>query len=279
MISIFGKTPYWEGDYRFIGHTGEKYMHRLSGRIRGEEIAQYLGGKFNAKVREEDDICIFVKPRNLTNVKDGDYVDMLDQIGLIPFLKDRPEINIIAMSDAHYNYLKKELPNKIVLIPHHHVNLKREKRSRNKTIVGGMIGSPSRMVYEIVDKIKVGLSKAGIEFTICFNSKTREEMVNYYKSIDFLVNWYLDIYKRDCFYRHPTKIINAASFGIPTLAQPILGYSEVEGFYIPIETVDDIVREAEKLKEEDYYNRWSEKLLIEAEKYHISKIIKLYKNL
>jgi hypothetical protein len=278
-ISIIARPSYWERDARKNGHTNEKYMHRLSTRIRGEEIVEYIGGKFNPKDRQKEETYIFVKPRNLTNVQDGDYVDLLDDIKLIPLLKERPKINIIAMSDIHFEYLKKELPNKIILIPHHHINFGQEKRTRNKSLVGGIIGSPSKMIYEIVDKIRISLAKVGIEFTICFNAKTRQEMISYYKSIDFLVNWYLDIYTRDCFYRHPTKIINAASFGIPTLAQPILGYREVEGFYIPIETIDDIVTEAEKLKDMEYYTRWSAKLIKEAEKYHISNIAKLYQNL
>lgn len=274
MISINARPSYWD-----IGHTNEKYMHRLSARVRGEEIVEYIGGKFNAKDREKNDICIFVKPRNLTNIQDGDYVDVLDEIKLVPLLKMRPKIKVIAMSNVHFEHLKKELKNKIILIPHHHINFEREKRTRNKSLVGGMIGSPSKIIYVVVDKIREALAGVGIEFTICFNSRTRQEMVSYYKSIDFLVNWYLDIYKRDSFYRHPTKILNAASFGIPTLAQPISGYREVEGFYIPIETVDDIVREAGKLKSLKYYTQWSRKVVKEAEKYHISNIAKLYQNL
>ena len=104
-------------------------------------------------------------------------------------------------------------------------------------------------------------------------------MINYFKKIDFLVIWYFDFFDRNSFYRHPTKMINAASFGIPTLAQPIAGYSEFEGFYIPIESIDNIVREVQKLKDINYYTRWSDKLYKEAEKYHISNTTELYKKL
>ncbi len=274
MISINARPSYWEN-----GSTDEKYMHRLSARVRGEEIAEYLGGKFNVLLREDDDIYIFVKPRHITNVKDGDYVDVLDDINVISLLKERPKVKVIAMSEVHFNYLKKELINEIILIPHHHINFEREKRVRNKTLVGGIIGSPSKVAHDISDKIRDDLVKVGIEFTRCFNARTREEMISYYKSIDFLVIFNLNSNDRDLFYRHPAKIINAASFGIPSMAQPIAGYSEVEGFYIPIETVEDIVREAEKLKDVDYYNQFSEKIHQETEKYHISNIIKLYQNL
>lgn len=274
MISINAKPSYWAR-----GHTREKYLHRLSARIRGEEVVEYLGGKFNAATRKRDDVCIFVKPRHLQPVKDGDYVDLLDDLKVIPHLKEHPKVKVIAMSEVHYKYLKKLLTNEIVLIPHHHINFERAKRTRNKTLVGGIIGSPSRVAYEITQEIKNGLAKIGVDFTTCFDYKTRQDMVSYYKKIDFLVIFNLNSNDRNEFYRHPAKIINAASFGIPSLAQPIAGYQEVEGFYIPIETVDDIVREVEKLKDKNYYNQWSRKLIKEAEKYHISKTSKLYQNL
>lgn len=274
MISINARPTYWEK-----GYTKEKCLHRVSSRIRGEEVAEYLGVKFNAKIREKDDVCIFLKPRHLTNIKDGDCVDVLDDLDVIPLLKGRPKIKVIAMSAVHYNYLKKVLDNEIILIPHHHINFEREKRVRNKKLVGGFIGSPSKVAYDKYNGIKVALAKAGIDFTYCFHFQTREEMVDYYMSIDFLIIYNLNLDDRNCFYRHPTKMINAASFGIPTLAQPIAGYSEFEGFYIPVESVDDIVQEVEKLKDMDYYTRWSDKLLKEAEKYHISNTAKLYQNL
>lgn len=277
MISIIAKPTYWA---RVRGRARQKHLQRVSSRIRGEEIALHLGLRMNPQVREADEVCIFVKPRHLTNVKDGDYVDILDKFQIITELKARPKVKVIAMSDVHYNYLKKELKNEITLIPHHHINFERYKRKRNGTLVGGMIGTPSDMIFEIAGNLKDRLAEVGIEFTTCFDFKTREDMIEYYKKIDFLVIWYLDdIYERDDFCRHPAKIINAASFGIPTLGQPISGYREVEGFYIPIETLGDIVREAQKLKDGDYYNQWSEKLIKEAEKYHISEIAKLYKEL
>lgn len=274
MISINAKPSFWAS-----GHTEEKHLHRLPARVRGEEIAQYLGAKFNAKTREKDDIFIFIKPTHLKYTIDGDYVDVLDELKVIPCLKMHPKVKVIAMSKVHYNYLKKELNNEITLIPHHHINFEMAKRTRNKTLVGGMAGSPSKAAYDIVDKIKNRLREIGVKFTTYFDYKERQDMVNYFKKIDFLVIWYYDFFNRNSFYRHPTKMISAASFGIPTLAQPIAGYSEFEGFYIPIETLDDIVREVEKLKNEKYYNQWADKLLKEAEKYYISNISKLYKQL
>lgn len=110
MISFNARPSYWAR-----GHTREEYLHRLSTRVRGEDVVEYLGGKFN-KSREKDDVYIFVKPRHLGPVNDGDYVDVLDGVNVIPLLKEHPKVKVIAMSEVHYNYLKKELNNEITLI-------------------------------------------------------------------------------------------------------------------------------------------------------------------
>lgn len=38
----------------------------------------------------------------------------------------------------------------------------------------------------------------------------------------------------------------------------------------------ELLEEVEKLKDPEYYNQWSRKIIKEAEKYHISNIAKLY---
>jgi len=206
----------------------------------------------------------------MRGIQDGDYVDILDSAELVPVLKQRPLVRVIAMSQVQYDYLKKELKT-VVLIPHHHINTERFRRVRNDKLVGGFIGSPSKVAYEMYDKIRWEMTKINVDFTYNFHFKTREEMVEYYKSIDFLVIFNLNSNDNPAF-RHPAKIINAASFGIPTFAIPIEGYREVEGFYFPIQKVEDI--DLNKLTPE-----FSDKIYQEAEKYHISKIAEEYKKL
>jgi len=272
MISFFAKPSF----LRIDKITGA-YIVRISSRLRGQEIAEYLGAKFSPPERTDDDLCIFIKPANIDSLKDGDYVDVLDGIEIIPKLKERPGLKVIAMSQIHYEHLIKELKNEIYLIHHPNINFEGFRRTRNKTLVGGLIGH-SGVAYNYYTEFKERLSKVGIDFIADFNSQTRQDMIGFFKKIDFLVAWNTDEYK-DCFYSHPTKIINAASFGIPTLTQPIAGYKEFDGFYIPITDLDSLVKEAEKLKDINYYNQWSNKVFQEAKKYHISEIAKLYRQL
>ncbi len=77
----------------------------------------------------------------------------------------------------------------------------------------------------------------------------------------------------------PTKIINAASFGIPSIAYPLRGYKEIEGYYVRASNMKELLTEVEKFKDKDYYKKWSGKVLKMSEKYHISEVAKLYKKL
>ncbi len=264
------------------GINGGVYPVRLSSRVRGEEIANFLGANYSYSKFNKDDICIYLKPRSLESVRDIDYVDILDGIKLIPMLKTRPKIKVIAYSKVYYDYLKKELQNEIFYIPHHHINLENKKRVKNKSIVGGMIGKATLLSYPVFNDIKKYLTEAGIEFRECFVYQTREEILDFYSQIDFQVIWFFNLPGHedyDYFYRHPTKIANAAAFGIPTIAQEILGHKEFEGKYLVAENYEEIVRQAEKLKDDKYYDQLSKQLIDEAKKYHISEIAKLYKNL
>lgn len=256
------------------------YPVRLSSRVRGREIASFLGAEYSENGKGKYDIRIYVKPESLKSIMDGDYIDILDRNRIIPELKTRPKIKVIAMSKVHYDYLKKKLKNKLFLIPHHHINFENKRRVKNKTIVGGIIGKPTPPDYSLFKRIKSHLAKVGIDFKECFHYRTRQDILDFHAQIDFQVVWFPDqTVEYDCFYRHPTKIANAASFGIPTIAQNILGYKEFEGNYIVAGSFKDIAREADKLKDVSLYNQLSERLIEKAKEYHISKIAKLYKQL
>lgn len=265
------------------GSTGGVYPVRLSSRIRGEEIASFLGAEYSENGKCKYDIRIYVKPESLKSIRDGDYIDILDRVRIIPELKTRPKIKVIVMSKVHYDYFKKELENKIYYIPHHHINFENKRRVKNKSIVGGMVGKAGPLSYPSFNEIKKCLAKVGIEFKECFTYETRQDLLDFYNEIDFQVIWFFNLPGRnkdyDSFYRHPTKIANAASFGIPTIAQNIRGHQEFEEDYLVAESYEDIAKEAEKLKDDSLYNQLSERLIEKAKEYHISQIAKLYKQL
>jgi hypothetical protein len=272
MISFFA-----ENTYLLTDKVRGDFLQRVSSRIRAEEISKYLGARLNPTEIHKSDVYIYVKPHSFDHIKDGSYVDVLDDTVGIKALKSRPGIKVLAMSGVHYEYLKKELARDIFLIPFHHINFERATRTRKEIKVCGYVGPPNPSHLFESESIQSLLERVGLKFEPLFHYQTRQDIINYYQKIDIQVIAYFNynLYKSP--YRHPTKIINAASFGIPTIATPTLGYKEVEGNYIPIKDFSYLREEAEKMKDKNYYNKWSEKVKLEAEKYHIEKIAKLYK--
>lgn len=271
-ISIFARHPYLLGD-----EQSGLFLQRVSARVRGEEIAQYLGAKLNPTKRFEKDVCIYVKPMHLDHIKEGSYVDILDDLYILERMKERPGIKVIAMSLPHFEFLKQELKNEVVLIPHHHVNFERVLRDRKRIITCGYVGVNTPTHRSVNHRVRKSLRKIGLYFWPLFLYQTRQDIIDYYKQIDIQVIGYFD--HQDIPYYHPTKIINAASFGIPTVAGRKLGYKELESFYIPVDNMEQLLVEVEKLKNLKYYDKWSKKIIKAAEKYHISKIAKLYRKL
>lgn len=276
MISIFTRPSYIGN--RYPKHTKESSVLRLSARVRGDEIAQYIGAKLNPTEGFENDVCIYVKPKYINQIKDGDYLDYLDGKNMWLLLKDHPKIKVIAASQSSYEYLKENLTNEVFLIPSHHINFERAKRERKEVTTGGYIGNPSPSAFKMYAEIKVRLKEIGFGFKTCFNFKTRQDAIDLYKNIDLFIigDW---VGKDDNHTKMPTKIINAAAFGVPTIAYPLKGYQEIEGNYVHARSIDEMLTEVEKFKEENYYNEWANKVVKMAEQYHISRIADLYKKL
>ena len=240
--------------------------------IRGKQIADWIGGTYKG---DRGDVNIYIKPTKLDDVQDGDWVDVSDGEWLVKHLKRRPKIKVIAHSLKTYEILKEELTNELVWISQQHLNWERHERDRKEINTCGYIGHPNELAFKICDKIGERIKSIGWNFITCFDYKTREDAVNFYKKIDLLVigGW------NDPPYKTPTKIINAASFGIPSVAFPTEGYKEFEGYYIPVKSLEEMIIEIEKFRDESYYKEWSDKIKDKAEEYHISNVSEKYKNL
>lgn len=274
MISFFAKHTYYLDD---PDNPGKLLLRRITSRVRGEEIAKYLGAKFNPTKGYENDICIYVKSGGFNRIKDGNYVDILDDLYAIEQLKTKPKVKGIAMSTPHLEYLQSILKNDITYIPHHHVNFERVHRKRKRIINCGYVGSGSGHDVRVNKEVEKMLKGIGLNFMPLYHYDTRKDIVNYYKRIDLQIIGSFTIL--DVPYYHQTKIVNAMSFGIPTIASHRLGYRDVEGYYIPVNNMAELLNAAKKMKDPSEYNQWPEKIIAESEKYHISQIAKLYQQL
>jgi len=102
--------------------------------------------------------------------------------------------------------------------------------------------------------------------------KTRQDVVDAYLQIDVQVI----CRGRDRPLKNALKIINAASFGIPTIAYPEMGYEEMAGYYWPATTPDEVRAALWMLQTRGYQ---SERLVAKAEEYHIEHIAEMYEGL
>ena len=258
-----------------------RHLQRVSSIVRGEQIAAYVGGaRLNPTSGYENDTCIYVKP----NIKPGNdfkfekksYIDIHDGWDLIHTLKKYPEVGVIAYGDLAEEVLKKELTNKVVKIPHHHVNIERTRRKRDKVLKIGTTGSPAAWTY-IPDVIKDGIKSRGLKLELYSNFYPRMSVSRFHESVDVFIHWRPFLARKlSC----PFKIINAASFGVPTIALEEPSFEEVRGAYIPVHNVDEFFEKLDGyIAHPELHESMAEKCLEIAEKYHIDNISKLYEDL
>lgn len=267
-ISFFAKPARWSDKYQRLSWG--------SSIIRGEQISQYLGAKLNPVEGYENDICIYVKPHITIKFAKHSYIDVMDvtHTSILNFTK--LNIPLILSSKLAYEvYSKAFKKNKFVFIPQHHCNYERVRRDRPKVTTVGIIGYHASFVHPM-ENVRKRLQEIGMELLFENHVLNRTNAVNAYKRIDIQITWAESTWIT----KNAMKLYNAASFGIPTVANKQQIYKEFEGYYIPVNTLDEMIKEIVKLKEDkDYYTQFSEFIIPKAEEYHIANIAKLYKQL
>lgn len=254
----------------FFTHSGG------AGKIRGEQVASYLGAKLNPKSGFENDTCIYVKCVPPENYPNCSYIDVVEDSAGLRWAKTHPHIGLIASSKSIYKYLGKILPNKIVLIPQHHCNFERVVRIRKEVKVAGIIGNNASFQYPL-GEIEARLNLIGMELKTLIKKRftERQEVVDFYKQIDIQLVWRPG---SDGVLRNPLKLINAMSFGIPTIAYPEKDFdAELRGHFWEVLSIEEMIEKIKLLKDKEIIYSASSQLEIEkAEEYHIDNISKLY---
>ena len=280
-ISFFAKLPFLNihPTVPFAGQRRGRLM-RISSLIRCQQIAEHLGAKINPESGYIDDICVYVKPDYMFNDHpgfnaDNVYIDVVDDRRSIYILKDHPRLIGIACSKKDQVFLSDHLKNEIILIPQHHCNFERATREIGELRNIGMVGSVSLMPL-FPKTLKAELARRNIQLFNFSSMYSRQDVVNFYRSIDLQVIWR----PYNTWLSNPLKIINAASFGIPTIALQEPGFQEVEGFYFPVRDENGFVEALDRLIVDHILRADSSlKCIVLAENYHIDRIGKLYEQL
>ncbi len=285
-LSIFASGAFLNTNPRheFV-YNGTKpirgYLKRVSSIIRADQIAEATSAKRNPKKGYSEDVCIYVKP-NLDADHDfkfegkSSYLDVIDDLSYVPLLKKYPDVSAIVISERDYITLTSEgITNKIVLIPQHHCNFERAKRLRKKIKTVGVIGTKRAFPYLPAD-LKARLAERDMDLLEFSEFFTRQDIIDFYKKIDVQIVW--RPYRKKL--ANPLKIVNAASFGIPTIALEEIYFKEMGNCYIGVRDLDHFLVELDRLRNSPIlYQAYSNLCLKKAEEYHIDRIAGLYKDL
>lgn len=265
------------------------YKAGSAGYVRGEQIADYLDGKKNPEKDFEDDICVYVKTFPSGTIPRRTYIDVDDAPNTIEWIKEHPEVGIIVTAQTAKDFLSKELNRTdINVIPHAHCNYERWIRPKREIKIIGIIGSITSFQYP-VEEFRKKLINNGLkliyeqDYWNTYKSTPdmpgRLKVVAFHKTIDIQVVWRPKMVTSHL--KNPNKLVNAGSFGIPTVAYPEFNFeNEWKGYYISVNTIDKMIEMLCKLRD-DYsvYKDISIKALQKADENHIEKIAKLYEKL
>lgn len=256
-----------------------------SGEIRGRQMAAAVGGVTDPDTVYPDDVVVFIKSHpsdNLIGHCRQCYVDVDDNYTLIPWLKEHHEVGVIAASRVGQQFLNEQTGrDDVMLIPGHHCNYERAVRVTDRVKTAGFIGYPENLHLGI-DELHNALAGIGIDFVAKTDAKSRRDVCNFYQTIDIQI----------CFrkaskmnpapkLRDPLKLINAGSFGIPTVSYPEPTYVDEFGdCFLLAESLDDVVAHCNSLKNVGwFYHQLSTKAMQRAEPYHIQHISPLFRKL
>lgn len=257
-------------------------MQRVSSIIRANQIAEQIGAKLNPESGYENDVCIYVKPHvppgyenKIVYAGKKKYLDVIDGWGLLPTLEANPELKTIACSRTDADTLIRAVKNDVVLIPQQHCNFDREKRSRDGITSVGVIGTAWAFQW-LPEGLKESLEQRDIKLIEFSQFYSRQDIVDFYKQIDVQIVW--RPYRKKL--ANPLKLVNAASFGIPTIALDEPYFHELKGYYLPVRNLEEFLTRLDTLRDSpELYTDYSERCFRRAEEYHIENVAKLYQAL
>jgi hypothetical protein len=224
-------------------------------------------------------VCIYVKPHVKQNedfkFEGKPYLDIIDGWELVTLLNKYPEVPVIAISRWDCENLERNLKNKVVFIPQHHVNYERVVRKPNAVTKVGIVGTEASFPF-VPGELKRRLAERGMELVELSHFETRKGIQDFYQDLFVQIVW--RPYRRKM--GNPLKLVNGASFGVPTIALKEECFKELDGYYRPVSTLDEFFYKLDKFRNDPvYYQEYSSKLINKAEEYHIDKIAELYKQL
>lgn len=262
-----------------IGDPRRGHLLRVSSMIRADQMAERLGARLNPESDYEQDTCIYVKP----HVKPGDgfefkgraWLDIIDGWDLRTVARAAPTVGVIACSTLDGVILQRELPNNVVVIPQHHCNFERVTRERSGVTRVGCIGTEGAW-KDLPAGLEEALGKRGVALERFSQFWQRQDIIDFYRRIDVQIVW--RPYRKRL--ANPLKLVNAGSFGVPTIALHEDYFNEFGDAYIPVGSLAEFLTKLDELRSWPLlYDQWANRARVKAEAYHIDRIAEKYRSL
>ena len=253
---------------------------------RGNQVASFLKGRVDPLDGYENDVCIYILGTHKYEGSEVEfsYYDVMDcGMARLWRIRHKTKGGIIAISKTQYDNFMETFPGrKLYLIHHHHCNFKRELRPNRPVLTVGCCGGDAAIQWPH-DRVKTRLAGMGLEWIFCNELHRRERVVEFYKKIDIQIVYRPTHHRGSEMMVHgnPTKLHNAGSFGIPTVAYPEPAFiAEWGNECLYADGMGGILNLVRKLKDDTVlYSEMSDRAKVKAEEYHIDNLIPLYKSL
>ncbi len=285
---------------RILLYTGRVSMG--SPRCRAIDIAEHPDWPWPLDCPVEqvtkDDIVIMVKCLNDKLVERAGkiYVDIVDGImRLHARIANDHRVGVIVQGEVNVKQAKSLWfkHNEIIALPHCHCNNERAERPKSRTVKTiGYTGTCAGFPPECWEEFKTKIESVGFVAIHAGNPILKKENIGqfrkiccaFYKNIDIAVSYRTKLWDLGYgpFMKGPTKINNAGSFRIPTVAFPEC--CTIYNVHNPtscvlVTSIDEMVHACIRLREDrDYYDRIAGKAWHDAQEVHIDKIVKTYRS-
>lgn len=284
---------------RILLYTGRVSMG--APRCRAIDIAEHPDWPWPLDLPAEqvtkDDIVIMVKCLNdkLVERAGKAYVDIVDGKRRLHKKITNPNIGIIVQIRENIPEAKRHWfpKNEIIALPHAHANNERRERPSDREVkrigyTGVKQGFSPGAWQEFASKIKTHGFEAVRPDDNPINTKKyigrqREMCCDFYYGIDIAVAFRNRIWSNPNgpYMKGPTKLNNAGSFRIPTVAFPECAYiHNVNGpaSCVLVTSIDEMVHACIRLRDDqEYYYRIADKAWQDAQAAHIDEVVKTYR--
>lgn len=269
-----------------------------SSRIRGQQIVDRLVADgveavFSYGVHDSDeraregDTLIFIKCSPLKDPvldKCKVFIDVVDSHGTFKAIKKYKhlkDVRVISIGDVANDYIHSELrgSHSIYKIPEQHCNFENVIRPKERSVnVVGFCGYDYN--FHLDEKLlQKMLNALGYDLIMKTDMQdaTRESICSFYEQIDIQVCYRRDVGLCVPLLKNPLKVINAASFGVPTVSFLEPSYKECQSIITTATDIYDMVKGIAAFTDKDVYDKAAEKCIEFAKDYHIDKIVKKYR--